>query len=469
MVDQTKVGIFSCLVTLGMVGPGQAFLTTHAEVARPDQSGLFALKVASFSAQADWQTAQTEPPPDPVAPTTTGSVLLAPGTESADVMVLQRQMKLSGLYTGPINGIYGESTQAAVAAFQETVELPATGILTQATWEQMITPQLLASDPAPEGSEPSPNLLSGQDAVPATAPEPLPSQGNASDQDQEDPGAVAVEASPAPHSWPWGWLAGSLALALGGMGLGWLGHQQQKRRKPSPESHFPKADGAIAANPSMPPETGNPLPPTPSLNDPIVADPLAPRPASSPGVEPALANSASESDLPALSETTRLGRTHLVETLIEELTNPDAAQRHRAIWELGQRGNSTAVQPLVEGLIDADSKERSLILAALVEINSRSLQPMNRALAISLQDQSPEVRKNAIRDLSRIYDLAIQLSQMLAQAAQDPHPEVQATALWALEQLNRVRLTPDPSVQGLAPDLTPTPHSLSQTPPHSSS
>jgi hypothetical protein len=132
---------------------------------------------------------------------------------------------------------------------------------------------------------------------------------------------------------------------------------------------------------------------------------------------------------------------------VQELASGDGAVRRHAIWELGQRGHSNAIQPLVDGLLQADSQEKSLILAALAEISSRSLKPMHRALALGLQDPSPEVRKNAIRDLSRVYDTVVQLSHMLAHASQDPDPEVQETAQWALSQLNRIPAAPYPVSQ----------------------
>jgi HEAT repeat protein len=141
-------------------------------------------------------------------------------------------------------------------------------------------------------------------------------------------------------------------------------------------------------------------------------------------------------------ETTRLVPVNIVETLIEELTSADGSIRRKAMWELGQRGNSDAIQPLVNSMMDADSKERSLILAALAEISSRSLKPLNQALALALQDPSPEVRKNAIRDLTRIYDNAAQLSRFLAHATQDNNPEVRETAHWALSQLDQIQPSP---------------------------
>jgi vesicle coat complex subunit len=66
---------------------------------------------------------------------------------------------------------------------------------------------------------------------------------------------------------------------------------------------------------------------------------------------------------------------------------------------------------------------------------------MNQALAISLQDKNPQVRKNAIRDLTRLYDVMSQISQLICLALDDSDEEVQETARWAIRQLN-LQLTP---------------------------
>jgi hypothetical protein len=135
----------------------------------------------------------------------------------------------------------------------------------------------------------------------------------------------------------------------------------------------------------------------------------------------------------------RLPQVGVIETLMQDLQTRDLEKRRKAIWELGQRGDTRAVQPLVDLMLDADSKQRSLILSALSEIGTRTLKPMGKALAISLQDENPEVRKNAIRDLTRVYDLIAQISQMVQRATEDPDEEVRDTANWALKQLNRIK------------------------------
>jgi hypothetical protein len=142
----------------------------------------------------------------------------------------------------------------------------------------------------------------------------------------------------------------------------------------------------------------------------------------------------------SVNQTTRLAKVDSVQELIGDLAKPNPSKRHKAIWELAQKADSRAVKPLVELMIDADSKERGLILEALSQIGTRTIKPLNQALAISLQDDNPEVRKNAIRDLTRIYELVNQIGRLISHAAEDPDEEVQETAKWALKQLNNSSL-----------------------------
>ncbi|BAU14505.1 PBS lyase HEAT domain protein repeat-containing protein [Leptolyngbya sp. NIES-3755] len=162
---------------------------------------------------------------------------------------------------------------------------------------------------------------------------------------------------------------------------------------------------------------------------------------------------------PKLEETTRLAKVNIVDELIQDLRSPDPVKRRKVIWELGQRGDTRAVQPLVDLLVDSDSKQRSLILSALSEIGTRTLKPMTRALAVSLQDENSEVRKNAIRDLTRVYDMVSQISNLLHKATEDADKDVQETAKWALGQLNRIRSAPGDSLPALKNSVSP-PESL---------
>lgn len=142
-----------------------------------------------------------------------------------------------------------------------------------------------------------------------------------------------------------------------------------------------------------------------------------------------------EPSLP-VQATSRIPNVDLILRLIESLRDDDPRTRRRAVWKLAQMSDSRAMQPLVDSMVDGDSYERSLTLEALAQICTRSLRPMNQALAISLQDKNPQVRKNAIRDLTRLYDIMSQISQLICHALDDSDEEVQETARWAIRQLN---------------------------------
>ncbi len=158
-----------------------------------------------------------------------------------------------------------------------------------------------------------------------------------------------------------------------------------------------------------------------------------------------------DSETTTIETTVRMPKVSVMDSLVHELRNPDPAKRQKAIWELGRSGDSRAVQPMVDLLLDSDSRQRSLVLSALSEISSRTLKPMSRALAISMQDESPDVRKNAIRDLTHIYDSLTRISQLIQNACEDPDPDVQDTAKWAIGQINRIK---SPLIQGAGPSVS---------------
>jgi peptidoglycan hydrolase-like protein with peptidoglycan-binding domain len=66
-------------------------------------------------------------------------VQVGPGATGDAVMALQRELRQKrGATTVPIDGVYGPSTTAAVAAFQAHMGLPQTGIATAATWRTLV-------------------------------------------------------------------------------------------------------------------------------------------------------------------------------------------------------------------------------------------------------------------------------------------------------------------------------------------
>lgn len=139
------------------------------------------------------------------------------------------------------------------------------------------------------------------------------------------------------------------------------------------------------------------------------------------------------------NQPSQLAKINIVEELIKELQAPDPVKRRKAIWELGQQGDSRAVYPLLNLMLESDSKQQGLILAAMSEIGTRITRPLNQALVMALQADKPEVRKNAIRDLMRVYDAFGEVSHLLSHAHHDPDPQVQETAQWAIAKLHRLR------------------------------
>ena len=369
------------------------------------------------------------------------------GSQGEGVIELQLYLKQLGYYDGVIDGIYGNSTQQSVSQFQQQTGLPVTGQVNAATWERLRASQSgtdISSIFNPDGAPAAPP------AAPAEAldpPEAQPSDGSAAPE--AAPEAAADEpadepsAAPAAEQQRYLWLLRILALliVLGGVlyiiRLVMVRSQSiklQKLPEPAfePESALP-SEQPIAVTPST-----EAAPPSPS-NGYVQSSAQLATPAPGQGK----ASGSLQPNVFAVEETTRMAKVNIIEELVNDLHNPDPLKRRKAIWELGQRGNSSAIKPLIDLMMDSDSNQRSLILAAISEIGVQTLKPMSRALLISLQDESADVRKNAIRDLTRIYDQIVQVSNLLRHAAEDGDSEVQETARWALGQLNRIRESPE--------------------------
>lgn len=337
-----------------------------------------------------------------VSSISTTQVVLEPGRQGPDVQRLQTQLSRLGYYSDVVDGKYGQSTKTAVAKFQQAKGLKRVDGIADITTRRTLQTSLKASSTKPT------SLISAFD-VPTTTP---PSQNN-SDSGLRD------------FLW-WS------ILGLGTLGtvgatlylLRWFDPQKQKKqRKPSIHK---------ALSPTQQQQI------TPVLKELAHATSYQEN-----GVHANNGSQTGKASVPAtmmpIEPTSRLAKVNIVEELIQDLRSTDPTKRHKAIWDLGQQGDSRAIQPLVNMLIDADSQQRNLILAALSEINVRSLKPINKAFAVSIQDESPQVRQNAIRDLTRVYDMMSQMSQMLVHALDDPDQEVQATAKYALTQMNKMR------------------------------
>ncbi|MBE9222652.1 HEAT repeat domain-containing protein [Cyanobacterium stanieri LEGE 03274] len=122
--------------------------------------------------------------------------------------------------------------------------------------------------------------------------------------------------------------------------------------------------------------------------------------------------------------------------LIKELIEGDAKNRSKVIWNLASQADSRAIAPLLDIMIKSNSQEKTLILEAISQIAFNSIKPINQALILSLQDDHGTVRKNALRDVSKVYELITQVQPIITQTAyNDPDPEVREIALSILEKI----------------------------------
>ena len=453
----------ACLTALGLTPEGAKADFSSSQSATTESLLSRTLSLTSLQSPltlglGNFLAAQALEPYPPSATSTAG--MLGPGSRGDAVKDLQRRLHNLGYYTANIDGNYGPETELAVSQFQRDVGFAETGFVDPATWQRIEISQLLPSSgsasstleqsSAPgEGASDSTATLEPEGlqptapAPPAEAPtvdapissppgkgEPPPIQPVPSSAPSQE-----LETSPQESS---GWLLWFLLVGIGllSFGTGLFFAKRSANKSLGLDYYDSERSTGLSAFDSKTSEDQAQLPNSNVASNFGRRNGLASTPSD-------IAQGITSAHSMAVENTTRLARVNIIDELVGELRSPDPAKRHKAVWELGQRGDSNAVQPLVDLIIDADSKERSLILAALSEIGIRVLKPMNRALAISLQDPNPEVRKNAIRDLTRIYDMAIQVSQMITHVTEDPDPEVRETAYWALDQLNRIRSIPE--------------------------
>lgn len=326
--------------------------------------------------------------------------VLEPGSQGADVRQLQTQLKELGYYSSLVNGYYSPNTQIAVAKFQKEQRLRRVDGIADLATRRYLQAKLLADT---------------QLAVsPIVSSTPTPQPTIKPKQTQPD------------FLW---WSLLGLGI-LGSMGaiiffIRWFRQFQRSQNSQTPELKALNPAKADSVTPPLPVDT------TPEQQEDTA--PVTSSPTETASIPTAV--------LPP-EKTSRLPKLNVVDELMNDLHSNEPTKRRKAIWNLGQQGDSRAIQSLVDLMIDADSQERSLILAALAEISSRTLKPLNRALAISMQDESPQVRQNAIRDLTRVYDMMSQMSQMLSHALEDSDAEVQSTAKYALTQMNKMRGLP---------------------------
>jgi peptidoglycan hydrolase-like protein with peptidoglycan-binding domain len=85
-------------------------------------------------------------------------MLVRMGSLGADVTRVQKELKAAGLDPGPIDGVFGPKTQAAVTQYQKMFGLSADGIVGNRTWSSMQTDRFEVG----QASRPEPQTLSAK-------------------------------------------------------------------------------------------------------------------------------------------------------------------------------------------------------------------------------------------------------------------------------------------------------------------
>lgn len=93
------------------------------------------------------EPAPTTPAPSPTPPAAGNSLSqysassaprLTVGSQGQAVKDVQSFLRAAGIYSGPIDGVYGLQTQAAVESFQESKNLTSDGVVGPQTWAAML-------------------------------------------------------------------------------------------------------------------------------------------------------------------------------------------------------------------------------------------------------------------------------------------------------------------------------------------
>ena len=134
--------------------------------------------------------------------------------------------------------------------------------------------------------------------------------------------------------------------------------------------------------------------------------------------------------------------TNGVSELIREIQKGDHKISPQILEKLSQSSDLSTMLLLVELITEADSQQRSLILEAMRNITNSILKPMNQVLILSLGDENSQVKQNAIKDLTSIYEVMLQVTERLSQTVNDSEQKLPETAQWALQQLKQMPETP---------------------------
>ncbi|EAW36414.1 peptidoglycan-binding protein [Lyngbya sp. PCC 8106] len=101
------------------------------------------LEVNGIVDRGTWKLLETTPRPVATAPrpvetaprpVAVAQEVLTKGTKGSKVRTLQTRLEIKGFDPGPVDGVFGSRTQAAVIAYQQTKGLEVNGVVDEQTW-----------------------------------------------------------------------------------------------------------------------------------------------------------------------------------------------------------------------------------------------------------------------------------------------------------------------------------------------
>ncbi|MEO0844436.1 MAG: peptidoglycan-binding protein, partial [Cyanobacteria bacterium J06643_5] len=246
---------------------------------------------------------------------TTSRTNLRLGSVGEDVKLLQTQLKKLGYYDGSADGQFGESTRDAVIEFQLEKKVLADGVVGNQTNELIKAETLkqnnFVSTPTPEPAS---------EDVPETE---KPSKSNN------------------------GWIQLVLivmGLLAGGGILFYLFKLFRRSKQPSNGAIYDDDDETYIAQ----------APEYEASQDEFVnnnQDQKYLTGTQEDNLEEVASTIQPSAQIIPTEKTSSLAKLNVVDELIEDLDSPNPTQRRKAIWELGQKGDSRAIQPLVEQMV----------------------------------------------------------------------------------------------------------------------
>jgi N-acetylmuramoyl-L-alanine amidase len=130
--ESTVVAVTQFQQSAGIESDGVVGSTTWNRLFPPATGG------DTYSQPMNPPAERREPNPSRPAESSNSFPILRRGARGAAVLGLQARLRAIGVFSGEVDGVFGEATEAAVSSAQRQFELEPDGIVGPATWEAIM-------------------------------------------------------------------------------------------------------------------------------------------------------------------------------------------------------------------------------------------------------------------------------------------------------------------------------------------